>query len=394
VKLTANSGVQLTLESIKILIFNWRDPKHPQAGGAEKATYEIARRWVQWGHDVHLVSGGFAGGQKTDDVEGIKITRLGGKYSVYLESALHYCRRLKGKFDVIIDETNTVPFFAPLYVRAPHVAFIHQLAANVLFEELPWVPAKSWSFLEPHVLRLYKDTPIITSESTKEDLLKIGIPERNIHVINYGVDHSVYSPGKEKSLFPHVFYLGRLKRFKGVHLLIEAMSQVVKEIPDARLSIVGNGDPDYENELWRLRDSLNLSKNIVFYKYGLDDALSQKVRIMQEAWVLAFPSTREGFGLVVVEANACGTPTVATDVPGLRETVRNGETGIVVPRNVDALAYALKRVLSDTELRTKLSNSALAWSMQFDWEKTSEKMIRVLENTIDSYDEKNWGNKA
>ncbi len=370
------------MKNLKILLFNWRCPKHPQAGGAEKATYEIARRWVRWGHQVQLISGGFLGGQMYDNMDGIRVTRLGGKYSVYPQSILHYFAKLRGKYDVVIDEINTIPFLTPLYVREPHVAFIHQLAANVLHEELPSRQARVLSFLEPHILRLYNNTPIFTSQSTKEDLLRLGIAERNLNVINYGVNHDIYQLGKTKSSYPHVLYLGRLKRFKGVHLLIEAMSQVVKEIPEARLTIVGNGDPEYRNELKQLSAKLNLTKHIVFHEFGLGDSLAQKVQIMQEAWVLVFPSAREGFGLVVVEANACGTPTIATNVPGLRETVRDNDTGILVARDVDALAKSIKRVLQDNELREKLSKRAFEWSMQFDWDKTAGKMLKVLEEIV------------
>jgi glycosyltransferase involved in cell wall biosynthesis len=380
--------VGLVVKALKILIFNWRCPKHPQAGGAEKATYEIARRWVQQGHKVQLISGGFIGGSKYDNIDGISITRLGGKYSVYVKSIFYYFRRLKGKYDVVIDEINTLPFFTPLYVREPHVAFIHQLAANVLFEELPSAQAKFLSFMEPHILRLYSSTPLITSHCTKDDLVQIGIAECNLHVINYGVDHNIYKPGTKKSSYPHVFYLGRLKKFKGVHLLIKAMAQVVKEIPDAKLSIVGSGDTDYEAELKQLIDDLNLSKNVVFFEFGLGDSLLQKVQIMQEAWVLVFPSAREGFGLVVVEANSCGTPTIATDVPGLRETVSDHDTGFLVSRNVDALAASLKQVLSNDALRARLSERSLEWSMQFDWNKTADNMLKVLESTINSCNKK------
>jgi glycosyltransferase involved in cell wall biosynthesis len=371
------------MKNLKILLFNWRCPKHPQAGGAEKATYEIARRWVRWGHQVQWVSGGFSGGQKYDNIDGVRVTRLGSKYSVYPQAISYYFTALRGKYDVVIDEINTIPFLTPFYVREPHVAFIHQLAANVLYEELPSRQARVLSFLEPHILRLYRNTPIFTSQSTKADLLRLGIAERNLHVINYGVDHDIYQPGKTKSSYPHVFYLGRLKRFKGVHLIIEAMGQVVKEIPEARLSIVGNGDAKYRNDLKQLSVKLNLTNHIFFHEFGLGDSLAQKVQIMQKAWVLVFPSAREGFGLVAVEANACGTPTIATNVPGLRETVRDQDTGILVERNVDALAKSIKQVLGDFELRNRISKRAFEWSLQFNWDRTAEKMLRVLESTVD-----------
>jgi len=373
---------------LRILIFNWRCPRHPQAGGAEKATYEIAKRWVQKGHYVQIVSGAYKGGQKHDNIDGIRVTRVGGRYSVYLKSILHYRRRLEGKYDVVIDEINTIPYFTPLYAKEPHVAFIHQLAANVLLEELPWATARFWLFMEPRVLRLYKNTPIITSQGTKDDLLRIGIAERNIHVINYGVDHNVYKPGKGKSQYPHIFYLGRLKRFKGVHLIVRAMAQVIREIPNAKLSIVGSGDANYVLELARLVDNLNLSKNIDFYNFGLGDSIQQKVEIMQEAWALVFPSAREGFGLVVVEANACGTPTIAADVPGLRETVRDNDGGLLVTRSIDALANSIMKVLGDNELRGRLSQSAFEWSMQFDWDKTANNILQVLENAVSSFNRK------
>ncbi len=357
---------------------NWRCPNHPLAGGAEKATYEIARRWVRWGHDVRLIAGGFPGGRKQDVVDGIKITRLGGKYTVYLYSIMLYFLKLKGKYDVIVDEINTIPFFTPLYVRGAHVAFIHQLAANVLFDELPAFPARLLSFLEPHFLRIYRRIPIFTSQSTKEDLIRLGFNDKNLYIVNYGVDHNIYTCGNNKSSNPHVFYLGRLKRFKGVHLLIRAMAKVILEIPDATLSVVGNGDHNYEKELKQLVTDLKLNEHVLFMHLGMHDSLMNKVKIMQEAWVLVFPSSREGFGLVVVESNACGTPTIATNVPGLQETVLNNETGILVPRDVDALADSIKSMLRDNEFREKLSKQAFEWSKQFDWDKTAEKMLKVL----------------
>jgi glycosyltransferase involved in cell wall biosynthesis len=371
------------VKTLKILIFNWRDPKHPDAGGAEKATYEIAKRWVLDGHEICWVCGGFPSGKRTEDIQGITITRLGGKYSVYGLSPLYYLLRLKESFDVIIDEINTVPFFSILYAQEPKVAMIHQLAADVLFEELPFIPAKFWSSVEPRVLRMYRNIPIVTSESTKRDLIKIGISERNIHTINYGVDKSLYKPRREKSLTPHIVYLGRIRRFKGIHYLIRAMNHVVEAVPGTRASIVGKGDPNYEMELKRLAEGLGLERDIDFYEFGFKDSLKEKIELLQKAWVLVFPSIREGFGLTIVEANACGTPAVATDVPGLRDTVKNDETGVLVPsRNIDALAEAIIRLLKDEVLRGRLSRNAIEWSKNFDWNITADRVLTILMDTV------------
>jgi len=371
------------MEKYKILIFNWKDPKHPNAGGAEKATHEIAKRWTQQGHDVHLVCGNYPGGSRLDNIDGIQIIRLGGEYSIYPLAALQYLRRLKGRYDVIIDEINTVPFFTPLYVKEPKVAFIHQLAAEVLFEELPFVQAKFWSVLEPRILRMYRNIPIVTSQSTKKDLVRIGIPESRIHVTNYGVDHNLYTPTEKKSPDPHVLFIGRLRRNKGVHYLIRAMKRVIREIPNVKLSIIGRGDLEYENYLKKLTRNLNLMEHTTFHEFGFRESLERKIELMQDAWLLVSPSIREGFGLAVVEANACGTPAIAADVPGLRDTVRNNETGILVPpKDVDALAKAMVEVLTNDEQRVRLSKKCLGYSKLFNWDKTADQMLLWLKKIV------------
>jgi glycosyltransferase involved in cell wall biosynthesis len=371
------------MEKLRILIFNWRDPKNPNAGGAEKATCEIARRWVSDGHKVIWISRTFSSGQMIDHIDGITVIRIGGEYSIYTLSPLYYLMGLRRSCDVIIDEINTIPFFSIFFSRKPKVALIHQLAADVLFEELPYTPAKFWSIMEPIVLRMYRNGPFITSESTRDDLVGLGIPRRNIHTINYGVDHNLYNSEGEKSPTPLIIYLGRIRRFKGIHYLIRAMKQIVEAVPGTRAAIIGRGPQAYTTYLKRLTEDLGLAGNFDFHDFGFRDSSREKVELLRKAWVLVFPSLREGFGLTVVEANACGTPAVATDVPGLRDTVKNYETGILVPsRDVDALAKAVITLLKDEELRGRLSRNAIEWSKNFDWDRTADQILTILKGTV------------
>jgi len=362
---------------LEILLFNWRDWTHPAAGGAEKATYEICKRLVRYGSRVHMVVGSYPNCEPEIEIDGMTISRVGGKYGVYPRSAMKYYFDLRGRYDAIVDEINTIPFFTPLYAKEPVVAFIHQLAADVLYEQLPWPQATLWACLEPKVIRLYERSLIVTSRSTKQDLVKLGIPEARVRTIDYGVDRRTYRPGK-KADFPSILYVGRIKRFKGIHFLLDAMEGVLRYTPEARLTIIGTGDEDYVRELKRQARSISESK-IIFFEYGFDEYLEHKVRALQEAWVLAFPSIREGFGLSVAEANACGTPAVVFDSPGLRETVIHGKTGLIVPqRDVEALSTAIIEIIRNPALRSKLSEEALNWSRNFDWDVSAKTMYDVL----------------
>jgi len=369
------------METLKIFIFNWRCWLHPSAGGAEVVTREVARRLASQGHEVHLVCANYWGGKRHDRIYDVEITRLGGAITLYPMAAIYYQGKLRGRFDVVVDEINTVPFFTPLYVKEPKVVLIHQLAAEILFEELSWARAKFWSIMEPWALRLYKNQPLLTvSQSTKKDLTNLGIPGRNIRVIHEGLDHNLYRPGRGKSSYPHVIYIGRIKQFKGIHFIVEAMKHVVKILPNAKLSIAGRGDIKYEAKLRELAKNLKLEKNVEFHGYLTEE---RKIRLLQEAHILAMASTREGFGLSVIEANACGTPSVVTDVPGLRDSVIKDETGIIVPYgNTLALGNAIVDLLSNNELRERLSQNAITWAKQFDWDKTTSEVLGNIKEVM------------
>ena len=172
-------------------------------------------------------------------------------------------------------------------------------------------------------------------------------------------------------------YVGRLKDYKSIDLLIKAFARVVKEIPGARLQIAGDGDE--HKTLIRLATKLQLSDVISFSGKVSED---EKLSILQSAWVFVNPSMMEGWGITTIEANACGTPVVASDVPGLRDSVRAGETGFLVPYGqTEMLSEKIVLLLSDNQLRKALAHNAVQWAKNFDWQKSSDRFIDIVANS-------------
>jgi glycosyltransferase involved in cell wall biosynthesis len=374
---------------MNILWFIWRDFKHPSSGGEGVHLGEVASRLVRLGHNVTVFSSNFPGAPKDEEVNGIRIIRTGSLYSVYFYALFRYLSKFKGKYDIIIDEINTVPFFTCLYSKTPKIAFIHQLGHEVFLEApLNRLQKKIIYHLEPYLIKRYKNTHVVTvSESTRRDLIEIGIPSQNITVIYNGVN-VLCEPLKdfsEKSQYPHVIYVGRVVPQKGLHFIIKAMSKIVKKYPDAIFSIVGRClAKGYELQLQKLARSLGIESNIRLLGFVSEKV---KVNLLKSAHVFAIQSVREGWGLSAMEASACGTPVIASNVPGLKECVLNGETGYLVPRgDVHKLAEKLQLLLdwaNRGDVRyAHMARRAAKWAGQFSWEKTAEKFSQILEMTL------------
>ena len=365
---------------MKILIFNWRCPKHPEAGGAEKYLYEISKRLIKKGHKIVWFSASFNGAKEVDNLEGIEIIRMGGRYTVYAYAFIYFLKKFKKeKFDIIIDDINGVPFFSPFYVKIPKLAIIHHLMKKQFFKELPFFLAMIGYFIERSIPFFYSQTSFITvSNSSKEELSKIGI--KNITIVPNGIDLTCCHSKLDKYNIPTVLFLGRLKKYKRIDLLLRAFTVVSEKIKNVNLWIAGDGD--HRAALEELATKLNL-QNITFWGY-VDE--KEKKELLQKAWVLVMPSLKEGWGITVIEANICGTPCIAYDVPGLRDSIKDGETGILVRKdgNVKKLAEAIYEILTNNKLRKKLSQNAIEWAKQFSWDKSAEEFEKVLERVVNN----------
>ncbi len=360
----------------RILILNWRDTHHVWAGGAEVYIQELAKRWVQMGHEVLIFSGNDGKNPRDEVIDGVHIKRRGGFYFVYVWAFLYYLLQFRKKFDLVIDSQNGMPFFTPLYVKEPIVALLHHVHQNVFRKSLRWPFSEIARVIEKRAMPFwYRHIPFITvSESSKNDLRKI-YPEAKITIVNPGVDLKHLTPG-EKAKFPLVLYLGRLKAYKSIETLIQAFKIVAQKNPKARLTIAGEGEE--KSHLQHLAFKLELSDKITFVGKVNE---KEKVGLLQQAWVFVNPSIMEGWGITTIEANACGTPVVAADVPGLRDSVQNPESGYLVPHeNIDQFAEKIGIILSNYLIREKMSRQAVEWAKQFDWHKSAIKCEKILFN--------------
>jgi glycosyltransferase involved in cell wall biosynthesis len=341
-------------------------------GGAEVFTREVASCWARWGHQVTLFTSEFQGCKREEVVDGVRIVRAGGKYGVYRwAKKLYRSRFSKEGFDVVIDEINTRPFFAPKFVNRGErvVALIHQLAREYWFYETHFpLSYVGYYFLENRWLRNYVDIPTITvSESTKKDLEELGF--KRVSVVSEGLNFRPLDRIPNKEDCPVVVYAGRLKRAKRPDHAVRAFCMVREKLPDAELWVLGDGP--FREEVERM------SCDGVRFFGRLSSA--ERREKMRRGWVLVNPSVGEGWGLNVVEANALGMPCVAYDVHGLRDSVKDGVTGLLVEReNMEALAENLTKVLNDRDLRFELSSNALEYSRQFSWEKCAQEVLAVV----------------
>lgn len=363
---------------MRLLIVNWQDRKNPQAGGAEVHLHEIFGRLALRGHTVHLLCSGFEGAAATDVVDGMEVYRTGGRYTFQFRAHSYYRKNLaRNQYDVVIEDLNKIPLFIPRWKTKRTVALVHHLFGETAFREASAPVAAMVWFAERPIGFFYRKVPFeAVSISTAEDLVSRGIPEQNIRVIYNGVHTEKLTPNPlERSRTPLFSYLGRIKRYKRIDTVIRAFEKL--DSPDARLEIAGAGDN--RAELERLVAALGLGDRVRFLG-RISEA--EKLSLLRRSWATLLASTKEGWGISNLESAACGTPVIASDAPGIRESVIDGSTGYLVQSNPAAFAEKMRLLIEQPDLVESLGKSARAFAEAFTWDRAANDTEQDLEAII------------
>lgn len=356
---------------MRILLANWQDSENPHAGGAELHLMELFSRLAGQGHRVHLVCSGWPGAPPTAEVRGVSVERHGGRLGFAAVGRGAVRRALaKEPWDIVVEDINKLPLYLIQLTELPFCAVIPHLFGATAFQEASWPIAAAVALAERPIPRVYRRAGFhAISESTRDDLVARGVPRERIRVIHPGIDTVSYTPagGLDRTQPPTFLYVGRLKRYKGVEVALGALAIARRERPDLSLDVAGTGDD--VTRLQRLAQQLGLGGAVRFHGY-VDER--RKRALFRGAWANLFPSPKEGWGLTVMEAAASGTPSLASDSPGLRDSVLDGQTGYLVPHGDAALlARRMLELAGDPALVARLGAAARRHAEAWSWDEAA-----------------------
>lgn len=361
--------------ALNILVLGDRDWTHPQGGGTGANVYSNIIRWAGWGHRVTLVVGSYPGAVAVEQVApNLVVHRMGGRGTVFPRAALAVLRGLGRDADVVFEVINGIAFLTPLWLRKPRVALVNHphrdlyigefgrrlgRVLSALFEELP--------------LRLfYRRVPFLTISTTaRDELVSIdGIPREHITIAYCGIGPGPFGPGT-RAEDPRLLYVGRLKAYKRIEVLLDMLT----ELPGVTLDIAGQGDhgETLEEEIW----SRGLGSRVRVHGH-VDE--QTKADLYRSAWLHVTASASEGWSLTVMEAALCGTGSAALAVGGLRESIVDGQTGILAA-NPAELTQRVRALLADPAERERLGAAARERALTFTWDRTAATTLSVIQQT-------------
>jgi len=357
---------------VNLLVVNWLDRLNPMAGGAEIHLFELLRRLTDRGHRVRLICSGWAGAAPVEMVDGVEVTRVAGRNTFALAGRRAIRRALRAETpDVVIEDVNKLPLYVATLTDRPVCVIVPHLFGTTAFQEAPWPMAAIVWMAERPIPWVYRRAEFqAISESTRDDLVARGVPADRVRVIHLGVDADHYRPDAAvpRTDPPSFLYVGRLKRYKGVGIAIRALALARRQRPELRLDIAGTGDD--RPRLEGIARELGQGGAVRFLGFVSEP---EKLNLLRSTWGNVFPSPKEGWGITVVEAAACGTPSLASDSPGLRDSVRAGETGYLVPHgDAEALAAGMLEFAGNPALVERLGQAGRRFAESLSWDRAAD----------------------
>ncbi len=339
---------------------------------------EIFRRLASRGYEVTLAASSFPDCKTVDEIDGMRGWRLGGIPAYYPRVYWKTFRETRmNNFDVVVECLNKIPFYSTLYSSKPVLAIVHHLFGEVAFQQVSWpIAAAVWT-TELLIPSLYKKPPFISiSQSSRDDLIRRGVEPDRIRVSHCGIDKPALKVDTALPRKMRVTYVGRLEAYKNVDIMLRACAKLVEKFSELEVVVIGRGAS--RESLEALSRELGIEGRTRFTGFVSDEERNQ---LLAETRVCVCPSQKEGWGLTIIESNALGTPVVATDTDGLRDSVRDGETGFLVENcDVEGFRQRIAEILEDDDLATRMSQTALEWSRSFDWEVAADDMAVALED--------------
>jgi glycosyltransferase involved in cell wall biosynthesis len=365
-----------------VLLLCWRDTGHPQGGGSETYLQRIGAQLAEAGIDVTLRTARYEGAPRRDVVDGLHISRAGGRYTVYIWAGLAMVASRIGlgplrrsRPDVVIDSQNGLPFLARLAFGRRVVVLVHHCHRDQWPVAGPFLARFGWfveSWLSP---RLHRDNQYVTvSLPSVRDLVDLGVDANRVAVVRNGLDEAPpHTLTGERSATPRAVVLSRLVPHKQIEDALDAVAVLRTRIPELHLDVIGGGW--WQDRLVRRAEQLGISDAVTFHGH-VDDVT--KHAVVQRCWVHLLPSAKEGWGLAVIEAAQHGVPTIGYRCAGgLTDSVVDGVTGVLVDSQ-DELVDRFEQLLTDRVLRDELGAKAAARSREFSWPQSASAMRTVL----------------
>lgn len=376
-----------------LLFLSWRDIKSNNKGGAEVYTHEMLKRINFDKYRIIHFSPSFNGAEENENIENINYIRSGSLLSVISDARKYYIMN-RENIDFVVDQCNTHRFFTKFWVESKkRIFFIHQLTREIWFMNAKFPINIIGYITETPFLKLSKnDYTMTVSESTKRDLINVGFDINKVRIIPEGIEFTHWKKNefKRKEVVPTFIYVGRFVNYKGIDACVLAFAKIKKEYPETKLYIVGKKNEKYiEENLLPIFQRENISyegneenSDVTLFGFVSEE---KKLELMSRSHALIFPSQREGWGLIVTEAAAVGTPSIVYNSPGIVDAVDYGNAGYLCSENsVENIYIKMKRVIEDKKEYEEYVCKAYEYSLKFHWDETAKSFDKFIDDIISS----------